>query len=372
MKITLLELYHVAMELKGDFETSFGKTRTRHGILVRLVDNEGYEGWGEIVSGDGPWYSYETIGTAWHIVRDYLVKFLGGEISPVEFQKRSARIRGHNMAKAGIDEALWDLYARRMGKPLYEVIGGEPRPVKVGVSIGIKRSIDELLQTIAKRLEEGYERIKLKIKPGTDIQIVEAVRREYPDLLLQVDANAAYSLQDLETFRALDKYDLLMMEQPLHYDDLLDHSMLKTRIKTPLCLDESIKSPRHARYALQLESADIINIKPGRVGGITPSLQIHDLWSQKAGRPVWIGGMLETGVGRAILVALGTLSGVRYHSDISASDRYYEEDIITEPWTLHKGSVLIPRDKPGIGVKVDMDKLEKYTLRKEIIDIENP
>ncbi len=372
MEISKLELYHVAMGLKGDFETSFGKTRTRHGILVRLIDVEGYEGWGEIVSGDGPWYSYETTGTAWHIVKDYLVKFLEGNVSPVEFQKRSARVRGHNMAKAGIDEALWDLYARRLGKPLYKVIGGEPRPVKVGVSIGIKKTIDELIQTIARRLEEGYERIKLKIKPGIDVQVIEAVRREYPDILLQVDANAAYSLQDLETLRTLDKYNLLMIEQPLHYDDLLDHSTLKTKIKTPLCLDESIKSPRHARYALQLEAADIINIKPGRVGGITPSLQIHDLWSNKAGRPVWIGGMLETGVGRSILVALGTLPGVRYHSDISASDRYYEEDIVTEPWILHKGSILIPRKGPGIGVEVDHDKLEKYTLRKETISVKNP
>ncbi len=363
MIISKATIYEISMPLKEDFETSFGKTKWRRALLIKLTDDVGHEGWGEVVSGDGPWYSYETVLTSWHIIEDYLFNYLEGDVSPFIFQKRAERIRGHNMAKAGIDEALWDLYAKQEGKPLYEIIGGEKRPVKVGVSIGIKKTIEELLKTIGRRLNEGYERIKLKIKPGVDVEIIDRVRREYPDILLQVDANAAYELSDMETLRRLDKYNLLMIEQPLHYDDLLDHSVLKTKLHTPLCLDESIKSPRHARYALQLESTDIINIKPGRVGGITPSLQIHDLWSVKAKRPVWIGGMLETGVGRAILVALGTLPGVKYHSDISASDRYYEEDIITKPWRLEKGSVLTPRSLPGIGVEVDYNLLEKYTVK---------
>ncbi len=368
--ITEYTLYEVWMPLREGFETSFGRTVMRPGILVRVRDDSGVEGWGEVVAGEGPWYSYETVETAWIALTKYIPRFVPRESDPIGFMRRASRIRGHNMAKAGVEEALWDLRARLEGRPLYQLIGGEKRPVKVGVSIGIKSSVEETLDTIRYYLEKGYERIKLKIKPGWDVELVERVRREYPDIPLQVDANAAYTLENLEVFRRLDKFDLLMIEQPLHYDDLVDHSYLAARLHTPLCLDESIKTPLHARWALQLESAGIINIKPGRVGGIGPSLEIHRIWSVEAGRPVWIGGMLETGVGRAVLVALATLPGVAYPCDISASDRYYEEDIITRPWELEPGSTLSPRDEPGLGVEVDMDKLEKYTRRTARVKLE--
>ena len=359
-----MELFEVWMPLREDFETSFGRTRHRPAILVRLLHRSGEEGWGEVVAGEGPWYSYETVYTAWDVLTRYLSRFVPGTPSPELFQERASRVRGHNMAKAGIDMALWDLRARLEGLPLYRLIGGVRRRVPVGVSIGIKRSVEELIRTIARYLEAGYGRIKLKIKPGWDVGIVERVRREFPDVPLQVDANAAYRLSDWPRLKALDRYDLLMIEQPLHYDDLVDHAGLARILRTPLCLDESVKSPLHARWALQLDSAGIINIKPGRVGGVTPSLEIHDLWSVRADRPVWIGGMLETGVGRAFLVSLATLPGVRFPSDISASDRYYREDIITEPWRLGPGSTLEAREAPGIGVEVDWARLLKYTRRR--------
>jgi O-succinylbenzoate synthase len=359
-----MELYEVWMPLKEDFETSFGKKKLRPAILVRITDSSGEEGWGEVVAGEGPWYSYETVGTAWEILTRYIPKFIPDEADPYEFTARASRIRGHNMAKAGVDEALWDLKAKLESVPLYQIIGGSRRPVKVGVSIGIKPNVDELLKTIGYYLEKGYGRIKLKVKPGWDINVVDIVRREYPDIPLQVDANAAYKLSDWPHLKKFDSYNLLMVEQPLHYDDLLDHATLAKILSTPICLDESIKTPLHARWALQLGSAEIINIKPGRVGGITSSLEIHELWYKRASRPVWIGGMLETGVGRAVLVALATLPGVKFPSDISASDRYYSEDIITEPWKLEKDSTLTPRNSPGIGVEVDWKRLEKYTKKK--------
>ncbi len=366
--VAKLSMFEVWMPLREGFETSFGRTTLRPAILVRIED-EGYEGWGEVVAGEGPWYSCETYATAWHVIRDFLAKRVPPNLEPAGFQKAVAKVRGHNMAKAGVEMALWDLKARKEGVPLYEMIGGEKRPVKVGVSIGIQETVEDLLKVVSYYLDRGYARIKLKIKPGWDVGIVERVRREYPDIQLQVDANAAYTLSDLQVFQALDKYDLLMIEQPLHYADLLDHARLSRRLRTPLCLDESVPTPQHARWALQLGSADIINLKPGRVGGIIPSLEIHRIWYEMAGRPLWIGGMLETGVGRGFLVALGTLPGVKYPSDISASDRYYEEDIVDEPWRLGPGSVLTPRDRPGIGVNVDMDKLSKYVRRTEHIRI---
>ncbi|MCE4624243.1 MAG: o-succinylbenzoate synthase [Desulfurococcales archaeon] len=364
MTISGVELYEVWMPLKSEFRTSFGATRLRPAILVRILDSSGEEGWGEVVAGEGPWYSCETVYTAWEVLRRELIPLLPPEADPKAFIERASRVRGHNMAKAGVEMALWDLKARLERRPLYEMIGGERRPVKVGVSVGVKDSVEELLKTISYYLEKGYGRIKLKIMPGWDLEVVERVRREYPDIPLQVDANAAYRLSDWPHLKGLDKYGLLMLEQPLHYDDLVDHASLKRLLNTPLCLDESVKTPLHARWALQLDSADIVNLKPGRVGGIIAGLEIHRIWYEEAHRPLWIGGMLETGVGRAFLVTLATLPGVRFPSDISASDRYYEEDIITEPWTLEKGSTLSPRKAPGIGVEVDWSRLEKYTRRR--------
>ena len=363
-----VSLYEVWMPLRSEFRTSFGATRLRPAILVS-VEDEGMEGWGEVVAGEGPWYSYETVYTAWHVLEDYIIPRLRGTPDPEEYNGVTAGIRGHNMAKAGLEMALWDLKARRQGVPLWRLIGGVRREVRVGVSIGIKGSVEELLREIARYLEEGYGRIKIKIAPGWDLDVVERVRREYPNIPLQVDANAAYTFLDAPRLTRLDDYDLLMIEQPFYYDDLVWHADFQAMMRTPVCLDESIKTPHHAMEALRLGSARVINVKPGRVGGIGPSLEIHRFWSLSAGRPIWIGGMLETGVGRGHLVALGTLPGVRYPSDISASSRYYEEDIVDEPWELSEGSVIVARDRPGIGVDVDMDKLSKYTRREKTLII---
>ncbi len=363
MELRRITLYEVWMPLKQYFETSFGATVERPGILVRLEERGGEEGWGEIVAGEGPWYSCETYVTAWHVVEDYIIPLIRKkELTPARYSSIVSRIRGHNMAKAGLEEALWDLEARLRGIPLYRHIGGIREAIESGVSIGIKSSVEELLKTISVRLGEGYRRIKIKIKPGWDIGVVEKVREEYPDIPLQVDANAAYTLSDALHLKRLDEYNLLMIEQPLSHDDLVDHAELARLLRTPICLDESIKNPDDARRAYRLDSAWIINIKPGRVGGIGPSKAIHDFWSSM-GRPVWIGGMLETGVGRGHLVALATLPGVKYPNDISASSRYYEEDIVEPPWILEKNGTIRAPQKPGIGVEVLLDRVEKYARR---------
>ncbi len=362
IELRSIELYHVVMPLKHEFTTSFGSTLLRHCILVRVVDRYGEEGWGEIPVDEGPWYSYEDIATAWHIVKDFIApKVLESTFaSPLDYWNLDIvkRIRGHNMAKSGIEQALWDLYARKLGKPLYQVLGGVRNHVVSGVSLGITRTVEELLKMIAKFLDEGYRRIKIKIKPGWDVEVVDRIRKEFPDIPLQVDANAAYTLSDIPILKKLDEYNLLMIEQPLHYDDLIDHATLAKHLKTPICLDESIKSVDDARKAIDIGACKIINIKPARVGGLYPSLQIHNLCYAR-NIAVWIGGMLETGIGRAHLVALGTLPNVRYPSDVSASDRYYEEDIVTEPWKLQNG-VIYARNIPGIGVEIDWRKLVKY------------
>ncbi len=363
--IRRLEAVEVWMPLKSEFTTSFGSTRLRPAILVRVEEEGGEEGWGEIVAGEGPWYSHETVWTAWHVLRDYIVRLMPREADPEAFNRSVSGIRGHNMAKAGVEMALWDLRARLESKPLWRLLGGVRSRVPVGVSVGIQASIEELLRVVAGYLEQGYRRVKLKIKPGWDLEPVEAVRREYPDLALQVDANAAYSFLDAPRLAALDDYGLLMIEQPFHYEDLVWHADFQSMVSTPICLDESITGPHRAMEALRLDAARVINVKPGRVGGIQASLEIHGKWSLWAGRPIWIGGMLETGIGRGHLVALATLPGVRYPSDISASDRYYEEDIVDEPWTLNPDSTISARERPGIGVDPDWGRIEKYARRRE-------
>jgi len=364
MNIKSLELYHIALDLKEHFTTSFGTLRKRETIIVKITDEEDNIGWGEIVSSAGPWYTYETIGTAVHIIRDYIIPMIRGvQIDhPKTFHELVSKIRGHNMAKAGIEMALWDLYAKRLKLPLPSLIGGVRESIECGISIGIKGSINELLKAIDYYLEQGYKRVKIKIKPNWDVNVVKRVRQEYPDIPLQVDANAAYTLSDCKVFKELDEFGLEMIEQPLYYDDLVDHAILQRLIRTPICLDESIKSLHDARSAYKLGSCMIINIKPGRVGGITESLRIHD-FCMTVGMPVWIGGMLETGIGRAFLVSLASLPNVKYPNDISASNRYYVEDLVEPPWTLSKdGTMRVPRE-PGIGVKVLEDRLKKYTIK---------
>ncbi len=360
-----VEVYEVWMRLRVGFETSFGKTVERPALLVRVEERGGEEGWGEVVAGEGPWYSCETYATAWHIIRDYLVGFLhGSNGDPLVFVNNASRVRGHMMAKAGVEEALWDLQSRIAGVPLWRMLGGRGGLVESGVSVGIAPNVETLLRWVSSYVEAGYRRVKLKIKPGWDVDVVKRVRREFPDVPLQVDANAAYTLSDIGVFKALDELDLLMIEQPLDYEDLVDHAVLSSKLRTPICLDESVRKPKHALDALKLESAQVINLKPGRVGGLHASLRIHDVWYCGGGRPLWVGGMLETGVGRSHLVALATLPGVSYPNDISASDRYYPEDIVEPPWALRPGGYLEAPQRPGIGVDVRLDLLEKYTRRK--------
>ncbi len=370
MRIKSLALYLLEVRLRAPFETSFGLTDVRRTILVQVEDKTGEIGWGEVVSGNGPWYSYETIGTSWHVIRDYIApEVVGKEMEqPRDFWslRKIRGIRGHNMAKAGVEEALWDLYSRMLSKPLYKVIGGIRNKILSGISIGIKKSVYELINEISKRLEEGYKRIKLKIKPGWDVDVIDKVRKAYPDILLQVDANAAYTLEDAARLKMLDKYNLLMIEQPLSFEDLVGHSRLAKELATPICLDESIKSPYLAWEALEIGACSIINIKPGRVGGIIPSIQIHDL-CMKNSKGTWIGGMLETGVGRGHLVALATLPNIRYYNDISASNRYYEEDIVEPPWILNPDSTINVPEKPGIGVEVVEERVRSRTLKKLVI-----
>ncbi|MGC9210086.1 MAG: o-succinylbenzoate synthase [Acidilobus sp.] len=364
MELRKVELMEVWVRLREPFETSFGRTIERPAILVRVEERGGEEGWGEVVADSGPWYSYETNETAWHVIRDFILPQLNNVSSPAEFAREFARIRGHNMAKAGVEMALWDLASRLESKPLWRFIGGVRRYVVSGVSVGIQPSIDALVSVVRRYLEEGYRRVKIKIRPGYDVQPVEALRREFGyDLPLQVDANAAYTLSDIDLLRTLDNFSLLMIEQPLGWHDLVDHAELARHLRTPICLDESVTDLEDARKAYQLGAAAILNVKPARVGGLGETLRIHDFWYGVAKRPMWIGGMLETGVGRGHLVAAATLPGVRFPNDISASSRYYEEDIVEPPWELNKDGTITAPERPGIGVEVLVDKVKKMVKR---------
>ncbi len=364
MKIDQVTLYHLRMPLRSPFETSFGRAYERECILLE-VRSEGLIGYGECVADRSPGYAYETSGTAWHILRDFLIPaVLGQDVAgPEDFQRRVAAVRGHPMAKAGLELALWDLRGKREGRSLRELLGGERARVEVGVSVGIQPSPEELVKVVAGYLDQGYGRIKIKIKPGRDVADAQAVRQAFPDIRLQVDANSAYTLETATALRPLDDLNLLLIEQPLAEDDLWDHSRLQAQFKTPICLDESIHSPRHARQALEMGACRVINIKQGRVGGLTNAVAIHDLcWAQNV--PVWCGGMLETGVGRAANLALASLPGFTLPGDISASDRYYEQDITQERFVLNPDSTIDVPDGPGLGVSIDPAALERFTLAR--------
>ncbi|MEM2444961.1 MAG: o-succinylbenzoate synthase [Sulfolobales archaeon] len=366
MELRKVTAYHVVMRLKAPFETSFGKTVDRHCVLVEVEDKFGEIGWGEAPVDDGPWYSYETVNTTLYVYKEFLMpKLLELKIltHPKEFLEFIEGVRGYRMAKAGIEMALWDLKAKLEGKPLYKVLGGARNSVNSGVSIGIIGDEAALLKAVSNFLEEGYKRIKIKIKPGWDLHPVRLIRKEFRDIPLQVDANAAYTLNHLSIFRELDNYELLMIEQPLNYEDLYDHAILQSNLRTKICLDESIRSLHDAKAAVKLGSCKVINIKPARVGGLYESRLIHDFAGSNY-IPVWIGGMLETGIGRGHLVAVATLPNVIYPCDISGSDRYWEEDIVDPPWKVsNNGTISIP-EKPGIGVEVLRERLSKYVKTK--------
>jgi len=363
MKIECIELHYIDLPLVHPFETSFGREFTRPCILV-AVRADGLTGWGECTAEVGPWYSSETIETAWHILRDFLIPVvLDLEVaSPADVVARFQRVRGHPMARAGLENGVWDLLAQAQGVSLASLLGGRRDRVEVGVSIGIEPTLEALLAWVDQYVAEGYGRVKLKIKPGWDVEVVRAVRERWPDLPLQVDANSAYTLADAPVFQELDQFDLLLIEQPLHYDDIVDHAKLQAQLRTPLCLDESIHSPEHARWALDIGACRVINIKVGRVGGLTAARQIHDLCASQ-GVPVWCGGMLETNVGRAANVALATLANFALPGDISASARYYREDIAEPNFVLDDGSTLSVPSGPGLGVRVVPERLAAACLR---------
>jgi O-succinylbenzoate synthase len=367
VRIDRLDLRLCRLPLVAFFETSFGRVYDRAFLLVRLT-GEGQEGWGEGVAEANPFYSSETTETAWHIIEFIAPRVIGRRFEhPREIFDVLAPIRGHNMAKAAVEMAAWDLYARIEGKPLSAVLGGTRPRIASGVSIGIQDSLDQLGEKIHRELAAGYQRVKIKIKPGWDLAAVEYVRQRFGDVPLMVDANAAYTLADTRHLSELDQFSLLMIEQPLDYDDVMDHVALQQAVKTPICLDESIHTVRIARDAIAAGACRIINIKPGRVGGHRESIRLHDLCAEH-GIPVWHGGMLETGIGRAHNIHLASLPNFSLPGDIAASKRYYAPDLI-EPAieVAADGTIAVP-DGPGIGVTIVPDRIERATLRAVSLD----
>lgn len=359
MRIDQITLHMLSMPLKSHFETSFGRIFSRDCVLIEIA-SQGLTGWGECVADHDPGYSYETTTTAWHILKDFIIpKVLGKNYAqPGDVQKDMDFVRGHPMAKGGIEMALWDILGQQEGKSLRQLFGGVHSQVNVGVSVGLQDSPSELVERVGAYLSQGYGRIKIKIKPGRDVGDAQAVRLAFPQILLQVDANSAYTLETAGVLTPLDDLNLLLIEQPLAEDDIWDHSRLQPKLKTAICLDESIHSVRHARYALEMNACRIINIKAGRVGGLSEARAIHDLcYSHKM--PVWCGGMLETGVGRAANLALASLPGFSLPGDISATDRYYAEDVTNEQFTLNNDSTIDVPQKPGLGVSVNRAALQR-------------
>ncbi len=366
IRVEQIELRHISMPLVAPFETSFGVEAGREGLVVTLR-SEGLTGWGEVVASREPGYSPETAQTEWHILHEFIIPgVLGKEFANVEaLETIYDNVRGHPMAKAGIQAALYDLLAKAQGVSLQKMFGGSGEKVKVGVSVGIQPSAGALVERVRAYLADGYPRIKIKIKPGRDVAEAQAVRQAFPDVLLQVDANSAYTLDDAATIKAMDNLNLLLIEQPLSEDDIFDHAKLQPQLKTAICLDESILSARHARWAHELGACRIINIKPGRVGGLREAIRIHDYCAEHD-IPVWCGGMLETGIGRAANVALASLPNFRLPGDISASARYWKEDIVEPAFTLNPDGTLTVPTGPGIGVAVREDLLERFTIKKEV------
>ena len=367
MKIQRITLREIAMPLVTPFETSFGRLTNRRMLLVE-AEADGIVGWGESVAGESPFYAPETVETAWHILRDFAWPVLKNRqfYSASQIWQSLAAIRGHNMAKGAVESAMWDAEAKQKGIPLWKLLGGVHKEIACGVSIGIKESLDELIATVERELAAGYQRIKIKIKPGKDIEPVEALRQRFPQIRLMVDANSAYRLEDWPHLKRLEAYYLMMIEQPLGWDDLYSHAELQRKLDTPICLDECIHTEEHARAAIELGACRIINIKLGRVGGYTPAKQIHDLCKSRQ-IPVWCGGMLESGIGRAHNIALSTLDNFSLPGDVTASRRYWTEDVIDpEVEVTPQGIIRVP-EGPGIGYLPRRDRIEELTVRKEIL-----
>jgi O-succinylbenzoate synthase len=369
VKIERLELRLLKLPLVHFFETSFGRIYDKHFIVVSL-EGGGVSAYGECVAEQDPFYGAETNETAWHIIADFIApRVLGASFDhPREVFPALKAIRGHNMAKAAVEMAAWDLFARQRGEPISRVLGGTRDRIASGVSIGIQDSLDELAAKVERELAAGYQRIKIKIKPGWDLAAVQSIRARFGSIPLMVDANAAYTLADARHLAELDQYELMMIEQPLDYDDIADHAALQRQIRTPICLDESIKSVHAAEHAIAAGACRIINIKPGRVGGYAESIRLHDLCAEH-GIPVWHGGMLESGIGRAANIHLSTLPNFSLPGDIAASRRYFEPDLIDPAIEVARdGTIAVPRG-PGLGVQVVLDRVERATLRHAAFDV---
>jgi o-succinylbenzoate synthase len=369
VKIERLELALLKLPLVHFFETSFGRVHDKTFIIVR-VDGDGAAGYGECVADSDPYYSAETNETAWHIISEFIApRVLGVDWAhPRRIFPALKAIRGHNMAKGAVEMAAWDLFARQRDEPLARVLGGTRTRIASGVSIGIQDSLDDLASKVERELAAGYQRIKIKIKPGWDIDAVAMIRRRFGSIPLMVDANAAYTLDDADHLSKLDDFDLMMIEQPLDYDDLSDHAALQKRIETPICLDESIKSVRSAEIAIAMGACRIINIKPGRIGGFAESIRLHDLCASH-GVPVWHGGMLESGIGRAANIHLSTLPNFSLPGDVAASKRYFNPDLIDPPIDVAADGTIAVPSAPGLGVAIRQDRLDAATLRRNSFEV---
>jgi o-succinylbenzoate synthase len=367
MKIEAVTLREIQMPLVHFFETSFGRIYSRRIVLVS-VHGEGIEGWGECVAGEDPFYSSEWIESAWVTMKNHLAPALAGKTIEQgrDAARMMSRVRGHRMAKAALENAAWDLEARLKQVPLWKLLGGARREIACGVSIGIQDSIEQLLGKIEMELNAGYRRIKLKVKPGWDLGVLEKVRSRWPDIVLSVDANSAYTLDETEHLKKFDPFNLLMIEQPLWNDDLYYHARLQKELRTAICLDESIESARHAACAVETGACRIVNIKVGRVGGFTEAKRVHDVCEANK-VPVWCGGMLESGVGRTHNIALSTLGNFRLPGDVSASKRYWKEDVVEPEVEVSKDGIIAVSDAVGTGYRVREDLIEKLTVRKERI-----
>jgi o-succinylbenzoate synthase len=367
MKIEAITLRELRMPLKHFFETSFGRTEERR-VLLLTADCEGIEGWGECVAGEGPFFSDEWVETAWATIREFLAPSLIGR--NIAHAKDSAalmsRVRGHDMAKAALENALWDAEAKSTKQPLWKLLGGTRSEIDCGVSIGIQDSHEQLLEKIETELAAGYQRIKVKVKPAWDLEVLAKIRKRWPQILLSCDANSAYRPSDLAHLKKFDEFGLLMIEQPLWHGDIFHHAKLQRELKTALCLDESIHHARDAETAIELKACRIINIKVGRVGGLSEAIAVHNICQQNQ-IPVWCGGMLETGIGRAVNIALSTLPNFKLPGDVSASSRYWAEDITDPEIEITPRGTILVGNSAGTGYVPKTNLIEKLTVRKDVL-----
>jgi len=369
VKIEAITLREIQMPLVHFFETSFGRTTQRRILLITLHTN-GPEGWGECVAGEDPFYSEESIDTAWYAIERYLAPALLGKNVErgADVPALLGRVRGHRMAKGAVENALWDAEAQEKQLPLWRLLGGTQKEIACGVSIGIQDSVEQLLEKIETELNAGYRRIKVKCKPGWDVEVFEKIRARWPQIVLSCDANSAYTLEQIDHLKQFDRFNLLMIEQPLWHDDFYFHAQLQKQLKTAICLDEAIHGRRDAQAAIDLGACRIINIKVGRVGGISEAVAVHDV-AKKSDIPVWCGGMLESGIGRSHNIALSTLPDFTLPGDVSASKRYWKEDIIDPAVEVSaQGFIQVP-DAPGRGFKIKTDLIKKLTVRQQTLGV---